>query len=73
LAFDRSLAGAYAEGLTVLLESGIKMLATESWRELCGKAAVEQEPNRLLELITEINRLLEQREIEKKPAGSKAQ
>jgi hypothetical protein len=36
----------------------------EHWRTLCERAAFEQDPQKLLELTTEINRLLE----EKKPA-----
>ena len=34
----------------------------QRWMELCAQAAVEQDPRRLLELITEINRLLEEKE-----------
>jgi hypothetical protein len=34
----------------------------ERWRVLCSKAAEEQDPNRLMQLITEINRLLEDKE-----------
>jgi hypothetical protein len=34
----------------------------ERWRELCAQAAVEQDPQRLMELIREINRLLEEKE-----------
>ena len=34
----------------------------EQWRVLCAKAAEEQDPNRLMKLITEINRLLEDKE-----------
>ncbi len=34
----------------------------ERWMELCEKAAVEQDPERLLELVQEINRLLEEKE-----------
>jgi hypothetical protein len=30
----------------------------ERWKELCEKAAVEQDPAKLLELVKEINRLL---------------
>ena len=33
----------------------------ERWRELCAKAAVEYDPNKLLELVTEITRLLGQK------------
>jgi hypothetical protein len=32
------------------------------WMELCEQAAVEQDPKKLLELVTEINRLLEEKE-----------
>jgi hypothetical protein len=28
------------------------------WRELCAQAAVEQDPEKLMELVTEITRLL---------------
>jgi len=31
----------------------------ERWRELCEQASVEQDPDKLLELVKEINRLLE--------------
>src|SRR6266571_3285573 len=34
----------------------------ERWLVLCEQAAVEQDPARLLTLITEINRLLEEKE-----------
>lgn len=34
----------------------------ERWRELCEQAAVEQDPQRMLELIREINRLLEEKQ-----------
>jgi hypothetical protein len=33
----------------------------EVWMALCGQAAVEQDPKRLLDLVREINRLLEAR------------
>jgi hypothetical protein len=29
------------------------------WKELCAQAAVEQDPEELLRLVTEINRLLD--------------
>jgi hypothetical protein len=32
----------------------------ERWRELCAQAAVEQDPEKLMELVTEITRLLEE-------------
>jgi hypothetical protein len=34
----------------------------ERWRELCAKAATEQDPKRLMELIGEINELLEKKQ-----------
>jgi hypothetical protein len=35
----------------------------ERWRELCLLAATEQDPDRLLALIREINMLLERKEL----------
>jgi len=34
----------------------------ELWMQLCEQAAVEQDPNRLLDLVKQINTLLEQKE-----------
>ena len=34
----------------------------ERWKELCELVAQEQNPERLMELVAEINRLLEQKE-----------
>jgi hypothetical protein len=34
----------------------------ERWRELCAKAAEEQDPAKLLKLVEEINRLLQEKE-----------
>ena len=34
----------------------------ERWHNLCEQAAIEQDPERLLELIKEINQLLEEKE-----------
>jgi len=34
----------------------------ERWKELCARAAVEQDSEKLVELTREINRLLEQQE-----------
>jgi hypothetical protein len=31
----------------------------ERWRQLCAAAAVEQDPQKLMELVKEINRLLD--------------
>jgi hypothetical protein len=36
--------------------------AGERWRELCQEAAVEQDAQKLLKLISEINKLLEAKE-----------
>jgi hypothetical protein len=33
----------------------------ENWVELCARAAIEQDPKKLLELVSEINRLLDVR------------
>jgi hypothetical protein len=37
-------------------------LKKERWFQLCQQAAVEQDPTKMLELITEINDLLEEKE-----------
>ena len=49
----------------------------EKWMELCEQAATEQDPEKLMELISQINRLLEAKERRLKgnpsatePAGS---
>lgn len=34
----------------------------EKWMELCQQAATEQDADKLLKLITEINRLLDEKE-----------
>lgn len=34
----------------------------ERWMELCEKAALEQDPGKLLALVAEINELLEEKE-----------
>jgi hypothetical protein len=31
------------------------------WQELCGQASVEQDPEKLMELVKEINRLLDEK------------
>lgn len=35
----------------------------ERWRKLCEQAAVEQDPDKLMDLIREINNLLEMKEL----------
>lgn len=34
----------------------------EDWRELCAQAAVEQDPIKLMQLVSEINRMLLEKE-----------
>jgi hypothetical protein len=34
----------------------------ERWRELCKQASAEQDPKKMLELIKEINRLLDEKQ-----------
>jgi hypothetical protein len=34
----------------------------EQWEELCRQASIEQDPRKLLQLITEINRLLTEKQ-----------
>jgi len=34
----------------------------EQWRQLCELAAIEQDPERLLALVKEINRLLDEKD-----------
>jgi hypothetical protein len=36
----------------------------ERWRELCTLASKEQDPEKLLILVQEINRLLEEKEVQ---------
>ena len=49
------------------------MTHTEKWKELCAKAAVEKDPQRLLELVREINRILEEIENKGKRPGHSTQ
>jgi len=42
----------------------------EKWMELCAQAAKEQDPQKLLALVEEINRLLEAKDL--KPPGLQA-
>jgi hypothetical protein len=34
----------------------------ERWRQLCAQAAVEQDPQKLMELVKEISRLLDEKQ-----------
>jgi hypothetical protein len=45
---------------------------TERWFELCRQAAVEQDPEKLLALIREINDLLEAKEMRLKRSATDA-
>jgi len=38
------------------------MRDTEHWRQLCEQAAIEQDSEKLMELVKEINRLLAEKE-----------
>jgi len=41
-------------------------LKDKSWLELCEAASREQDPDKLLELVTALNDLLEQRDLQEK-------
>lgn len=45
----------------------------EQWQQLCALAAEEQEPERLMQLVKEINRLLEEKEQRLRNRCAKAQ
>lgn len=47
-------------------------LKSRSWRELCEAASREHDPEKLLELITALNDVLEQKEEEEKANRSRA-
>ena len=47
-------------------EENVSDLKEKSWLELCEAASREQDPEKLLELITTLNDLLEERELEEK-------
>lgn len=36
------------------------MQKNERWRELCAQAAIEQDPEKLMELVAEISRLFDE-------------
>jgi len=44
----------------------------ERWYELCSQAAVEQDPEKLMALVKEINELLSQKERRLKRSASEA-
>jgi hypothetical protein len=39
----------------------------ERWRDLCAQAAVEQDPQKLMELVREISRLLDEKQCRSRP------
>jgi hypothetical protein len=45
----------------------------ERWRDLCSKAADEQDPDRLVALVREMNKLLEEKEQRLKHQGRAAE
>jgi hypothetical protein len=51
----------------------VKGERSERWHELCSLAAQEQDPDRLMELVREINALLEEKEqrLKREKAGEK--
>jgi hypothetical protein len=54
-------------------ENQVKGEYKEHWEKLCAEAAVEQDPKRLMELVQEINRMLdekEQRLLRKRPPNA---
>jgi hypothetical protein len=51
--------------LKLAKNSGVSLVIgknKEHWRELCERASVEQDPVKLLELVKEINRLLDDKQ-----------
>ena len=44
------------------VSSTMKGEAKERWMRLCEQAALEQDPEKLMQLVVEINRLLEEKE-----------
>jgi hypothetical protein len=46
----------------------------ERWRDLCSQAAQEQDPDRLLDLIRQINELLDEKEerLKRERSGEKS-
>jgi hypothetical protein len=42
----------------------------ERWKALCLEASMERDPDKLLELVSEINRLLEEKRANAKKGGS---
>ena len=51
----------------VLVVESETMTDPEKWKELCAQAAVEKDPKRLLELVQEINRILDDQDNKNRP------
>jgi hypothetical protein len=59
--FDKTSSGAEPTLPELTASSDGRPRAAEAWVALCAQAAVEQDPKRLLDLVSEINRLLDAR------------
>lgn len=53
---------AFAQDYNLCQGAFLKGKTLERWQELCSLAATEQNPKKLIQLIDEINRLLEEKE-----------
>ena len=49
--------------------SAMKGKTKELWEQFCERAAVEQDPEKLVQLVKEINRMLEEKEARSKQRG----
>ncbi len=61
------------ESRTSVLDEAPEMMdqgREKNWRELCQAAAVEQDPNKLMTLVAELNRVLD--ELHRKPRSGAA-
>ena len=54
--------GSIGFGITIAFSPFFMRDKTERWFQLCEQAATEQDPQKLLELVKEINELLEAKE-----------
>lgn len=59
---NRKEAGVSVYSCLACGNQGENLKNREQWLELCAQAAVEQDPDKLLILMKEINRLLEEKE-----------
>ena len=53
---------AFSRAGSAFLVEEANMEDQERWKELCAQAAVEKDPVKLIELVDEINRLLDEKE-----------